>query len=810
VSAFGLEGGLRGRLEEALERAGADVFYVTRVGLGEVTQLGNLIFLPECVFFPLSERDTLAALPAVAAVAVEGHGGVYGWEFFSPEPGAPPRLVRRGMSFRAVSSNYFAVRGIPLSGGRTFRSDEEMSGAAVAVCGPQAFNAEPRAGSVYTGTLPPGPTPVPGMTFTFPSDVESRLFTVVGVVPGTGDRFRDETVYVPLGLGPSLAGALGADRLDAGADVDLSRSYKFWVQAEPGRLDEAVAQVKEALASYNTEDGRVDVRLERIGQVVHTRVRQTVAAGLYAVGGLCLLVAAFNASALLLVHVLMDTRGFGVKRCLGAPRATVFAEVAGLAVRTAAAPTVLGVAGGILAAPLVGRFIDEAIAPAPLPCLLAGLATLTAAVLAAFYPASVAASVSPMEAARERTPWARRSEVWRDARRLLAVTAVAIGVAGVVLTMGIGRGVDAKVAAYLESVGEDLLVVEPVSVFETGARSGGPSLALDEDLSVFLRTLPGVRATALAWTIPVGLRPEEGEAPGGGPGGAAAWSCSAVDCSYYDVAGLELACGRWLGPDDRGRAVAVIGSGVAGELFPGLSPADVPGRRVVVGGQAFEVVGVLEPRPKGVLDFRVDRETTVFVPYASRALIPDFAFQASAESILVQAADGATAERLVRDIPDRLGVEYPGLSLPAVRRPIGDLSLLRQTQARFARVFTLLAGVALLMAVAGLANLSLMRATERAREIGVRRALGASRERVVREFLSQAVLVGASGGAVGAVGAAALLAVLASFNGWPVVIAGEGVVVSIALGLLAGVAGGAPPVLSVTRRPPGELLRGRS
>jgi putative ABC transport system permease protein len=386
--------------------------------------------------------------------------------------------------------------------------------------------------------------------------------------------------------------------------------------------------------------------------------------------------------------------------------------------------------------------------------------------------------------------------------------ALAIGVGGVIAASGIGQGAEIRVAAYMREAGADLVRVRPGSAFETltalSEHVGVEPLGLDERLAAEIGRTPGVLRSALIRRIPVTLGAGSG-ARAGGTSQPATCFAAAVGSSYCETAHLKLRAGRWFTPSDAGKAVAVLGSTAASQTG---KPGAQVGGVVSLGGSTFTVIGLLEARPEGVLDFIVDRNLTAFVPLGSEALIEDFAYQTASTEILVQAVGGEAAESLVRSIPAILAASHPGKAIPVVSRPVGDLAELRAAQARLSRTFDLIAALALAMATLGLANLSLLRTAERSRQIGIHRALGASRWRVVRGCLGETLQLGLVGGVLGGAGAVGVLFAAAALNGWPMVFPLGSAVLAFGLGLAAGFIGGLAPTLDLAFRDPAILLRG--
>jgi len=801
VTAFGVEGGMKGRLEEAIAEAPADVFEVFREGTRSRV-VGDVVLIEGCYQFPLSVLERLRELPSLAGVAAEGIGPSAPCVHTKRSGKEPFKISQEGLIFVPVTPDYFAVRGIPLAAGRSFTTSEAEDAAPVAVVGlsrpwspgpgerPQMVKISPD--DLEAHELAPGDT----LTFLL-DDTSTReyTFTVVGTLPETGDLSVDDRVFIPIGALPLVD------------DPEEGRGgFRFWCQPQGGELERAMADVQSALEEYNGPDGLVRCMPSRISQVVFRTLSKTSAAGLLAISGLALVVLAGNLVALLMLHIVNNSPGIGVRRSLGAPTLAVFGEVALAALRLAALPSLLGLLAGAALSPWTGRLLAESVRPGLLPLTLSAGAIVAVTLLAALYPASLAVSLPPARVMRGALPLAVGRPFWLDPRTLIVLLLVAVGVGAVVTAAGIGRGVDAGIEAYLAGVGEGVVEVKPPQpgMRAPGAPSAGPAPAppIDNQLLDQLAGLPDVEASTLALSMPATVAP-------GGPSGedgpaVTAW-VAGVSPGYMRVWNLRLSGGRWLEETDQDFPVAVVGHSLAGQL--GIQGSDAPAE-LVIGGTTFTVVGWLEPRQDEVLDFAVDRDNAVFIPHRSLTLIEDSRYQVTSLAIFLKAADRDGAG-LADEVTRFLREQCPGHTLPQVRQPAGDLSKAQRMQRQTYRIFTLLGGLVLAMAVAGLVNLFFMRVSEMRRHIGVRRALGATLLRIALRHMGEGALLGTAGAALGVAGSWAVLSATGRALDWPVVLSAPWIGGAAVLALAAALLGGLVPTLSICRQPPGRLIRGR-
>jgi len=404
-------------------------------------------------------------------------------------------------------------------------------------------------------------------------------------------------------------------------------------------------------------------------------------------------------------------------------------------------------------------------------------------------------------ARRSASEWARSAGLaWLQAhesvkvhpmRSILAVLGIVIGIVTVVLMASILANVRNQVALLFRELGTDNVFAyhrsgdpyQPPSEKEARRRPLKPAYA-----EVIAREGRHVRETSVQLIVP---RIVNGRAlvARAGAGESDSVLVEGVTFNHFAVTGVEFAQGRPF-TDVEGRAgarVAVLGANVARSLF-GTRPA--VGRSLVLGGQTWFVVGVQAPRKGGF--FGENRNDNVmFIPLrAAERLFPeaeDTVIYARADSGQREAARRETESvlrRLRRLAPD----EPDDFVLSTSDQIIGTLD---DVSAAVRLVTFGLAAVSLLIGGIGIANVMIIAVTERTREIGVRRALGARRSEVLRQFLTEAAFLSGTGGLAGVLlawGLGLLITLLApGFSAvapaWAVL---AGLVASVVTGLVAG------------------------
>jgi putative ABC transport system permease protein len=371
----------------------------------------------------------------------------------------------------------------------------------------------------------------------------------------------------------------------------------------------------------------------------------------------------------------------------------------------------------------------------------------------------------------------------------LTVLGVVIGVLSVVLLVAVGSGARAVVTAGVEDLGSNLLLVAPGS-FEFGQAPTRSQFTLD-DIESLSRELRGT--ARVTGSIASGERVRSDT-------GAAFTSVIGVTADFEDVVNRPIARGEFLNESDlaTARRVAVLGASAADGLFGGIDPI---ARQITVGGLRFRVIGTVEPLGTAL---GVDRDSQVYVPLTAAQRL--FGIR-TIDTLFVRTDDradlddvSATIERVLgeRFEPDEFSIVSQDEILGVAGRILDTLTL----------VLAAIAGISLLVGGIGVSNIMLVSVSERTREIGLRKALGARTREITRQFLVEAIVLCGIGGVLGAAGGVGLsyaanrfTPVPAEVTWWSVALAFG---VSVAVGVIFGVfparrAGRMDPVVALRR-----------
>jgi len=259
------------------------------------------------------------------------------------------------------------------------------------------------------------------------------------------------------------------------------------------------------------------------------------------------------------------------------------------------------------------------------------------------------------------------------------------------------------------------------------------------------------------------------------------------------VVGTSVAQGRYLNAATAREPAAVLGAAAARRL--GIDRI-WPGERIFAGGMWFYVVGILRP---AALAPEIDSSILVGYPAAEKYLH----FDGHPGEIYLRARN-----RQVRAVDSLLGAQAnpENASQVNVSQPSDILTAQAAAAGAFDTLFLGLGAVALLVGAVGVANIMVISVLERRSEIGLRRALGATRGQIRTQFLAEAILLSLAGGAAGVILGAAATAVYAHAKGWAIIIPPQAWAGGLAAALLIGAAAGLLPAIRAARMSPTQAL----
>lgn len=383
-------------------------------------------------------------------------------------------------------------------------------------------------------------------------------------------------------------------------------------------------------------------------------------------------------------------------------------------------------------------------------------------------------------------------------RSFLTTLGVVIGVMSVILLTSIGNGLTVFVEKQFEMLGSNLLIVSPGEIIseEGGFNQEAAALSLStsklsmSDVGAIERLGYPLGEVAPVIEGSVDVRTDQGKRKG--------YSVSTTP-EYSDLRNTKTTSGRFFSDSDvsSNRKVAVIGSKIAEKLFVGVSPV---GKTVTLNRIKFEVVGVAESKSSGSFG-GPDIDSSVYIPIttAKSAL-----GQEKISYILVQAADKKEIERAKSKIKDVMNKRLNAEDFSV----IDQTEILKTIQTILGTLTIGLAGIAAISLVVGgigIMNIMLVAVSERTREIGLRKALGATPNNILVQFLIESAILSTLGGAVGIlIGILGAAGIRVFFPATPAL---NSILLAFGVSLATGIIFGVYPAKKASQLSPIEALR---
>lgn len=368
-------------------------------------------------------------------------------------------------------------------------------------------------------------------------------------------------------------------------------------------------------------------------------------------------------------------------------------------------------------------------------------------------------------------------------RSFLTMLGIIIGVLAVTLLVSVVQGATGQVTSQIASMGSNLLTV---SVTDTRVNL---YITMDD-----LDALQGKEGVAL--TAPIVTT--NAEVAGNGESQTA--SVQGVTPNYFSITDLNVQTGRLLGQTDIDNRtdVALIGTDLAETLF---DTSDVVGQTMTIGERTFTIVGLLEEQGSSLTGSQDER---VLIPFTTAQRMTQntqiTAFYASAESSdTVTQAQNALNRFMYAALGDEDSYTIYNQSalLEAMDEVLGTMSLLLGG----------IAGISLLVGGIGIMNIMLVSVTERTREIGIRKAIGAQRSDILIQFLIEAIVLSLLGGLIGLALGMMGAALLSAYMGMTIQVSWGIAAIAIGFSVLVGVVFGVYPAAKASRLHPIEALR---
>ena len=382
-------------------------------------------------------------------------------------------------------------------------------------------------------------------------------------------------------------------------------------------------------------------------------------------------------------------------------------------------------------------------------------------------------------------------------RSLLTMLGIIIGVAAVIALVSIGNGVKQDIENSISSLGSNLLVVLPGAPRTPGARSSQGSMkSLKISDYEAIAKLEGVKAASPMtngsyvviyqnknWTT----------------------SVAGVNSNFQDVNNWTMTSGRFFSDKNvqNRERVAVVGQTVVKNLFADEDPV---GKEIRVKNIPFRVIGVLKSKGNGTMGN--DQDDTVLIPYTtSMERVEGIDYL---RRVYVVAKDDGGIDRLQADIENLLRVRHNIKDTNLDDFNIQNMKSIMETVAQTTGTFTLFLGavaaISLVVGGIGIMNIMLVSVTERTREIGVRKALGATYSVIVTQFLIEAIVISLMGGFIGIAFGIGASKVIGMVSGMSTVVSVPTIIMSFAFSMAIGLIFGIYPARKAAKLNPIDAL----
>jgi len=401
-------------------------------------------------------------------------------------------------------------------------------------------------------------------------------------------------------------------------------------------------------------------------------------------------------------------------------------------------------------------------------------------------------------------------------RSLLTMLGMVFGVASVIAMLAVAKGAGEEALDQIRQLGSDVIIMESVNtVPKDQQRQGGNLFNIYGitylDIERLQETIPSVKRV-----VPVKIRHEQLI----NQSETVAARLVGTSSHWFDLVHRPLLGGRYFTELDERRlhGVAVITQHLARRLFP-LQP--VLGNFIRVAGSEFQVIGVVRSAESiGGEVASPDRDYDIYVPLrVMRASVGDTLVQRTAgtmlrekvelHQVLLQMDSEAVVES-VSSAVQHLIARFHSKEDVAIQVPLVLLRQAEKTQHRFNIVLGAIAGISLLVGGIGIMNIMLASVTERTREIGIRRAIGARRYQIVSQFLIETVVLSGCGGLLGCFVGLILPWIISIITGLSTVVTSGSLILSLMISLSVGIVFGLYPAIRASRLDPIMALRHES
>jgi putative ABC transport system permease protein len=381
-------------------------------------------------------------------------------------------------------------------------------------------------------------------------------------------------------------------------------------------------------------------------------------------------------------------------------------------------------------------------------------------------------------------------------RAFLTMLGIIIGVAAVITMVALGTGAQRAINEQLDSLGSNILSVQSGRGFHRGVSVQTDKLTAD-DVAALKRDVPSITAVVpeleVRKQVKLGNQNRSLKIVGTTP-------------EFADVNRFEMLYGRMISQGDVGakRRVALLGGAVPGEFE--MDPTQLIGRSLLIQGTSYEVIGIFEEKGSVMFD---NQDKNIWIPISTAQY--RVAGTDNLGKIGVQIAPGIDVTQAIVDVERVLRREHK--IIPGANNDfnLGDRKQFLEMQQEATKIFSYLlagiAGISLIVGGIGIMNIMLVTVTERTREIGIRKAMGATRTNIMVQFLIEAMSLCIAGGIIGIILGGTASTLLANLAGWQTPVSVTAVTIAFVFSVGVGLFFGIWPASKAARLDPIAALR---